>query len=209
MLQYFRYFLDGWRANQHGWFLCNWIELHYIFLSLLCHKNLCRNELFISSWSDEINHFITIMYIPDHPNRGRIQDFISQKVDPKKPMSNFSQNLRYINDCSWRYLWSIWAYNSHISLRISCTLRKNYFLLMFQKRHFWWYKYVWPLFFQPFFRAIWIFQVRWLGVNHQKFISESPVQNFGKSRRSRELLIIEGPDQFHWIQCKILFNLLF
>ena len=52
-------------------------------------------------------------------------------------------------------------------------------------------------------------QVRWPGVNNQKFISESPVQNFGKSRRSRELLITEGPDQFHLIQCEICFNLLF
>ena len=121
----------------------------------------------------------------------------------------FSQNLLSKNDCSWRFPWSIWAYNSNIILRIFCTLRKNYFLIMFKKRHFWGYKYVWPLFFQPFFRAIWRFQVRWPGVNHQKFISESPVQNFGKSRRSRELLIIEGPDQFHWIQCEILFNLLF
>ena len=52
-------------------------------------------------------------------------------------------------------------------------------------------------------------QVRWPGVNNQKFISESPVQNFGKSRRSRELLITEGPDQFHLIQSEICFNLLF
>ena len=70
---------------------------------------------------------------------------------------------------------------------------KKIFFTYVPKKALWGYKYVWPLFFQPFFRAIWIFQVRWAGVNHQKFISESPVQNFGKSRRSRESLIIEGP----------------
>ena len=69
----------------------------------------------------------------------------------------FSQNLKFINDCScsWRFLWSFWTYNLHILLRIFCTLRKNYLLLLFQKRPVWGYKYVWPVFFQQFFRAMW------------------------------------------------------
>ena len=52
---------------------------------------------------------------------------------PEKP-SNFSQNLKYINDCSWRFLWSIWAYNSHISLRIFCILREKIIFYLCSKK---------------------------------------------------------------------------